>query len=58
MERNDYLKKVDAKEELIIEALGYEEAFNNLSKALSYNDKEEMYDYIIRMWDLDYNEDE
>ena len=57
MERNDYLKKVDAKEELIIEALGYEEAFNNLSKALSYDIKEEMYDYIIRMWDLDYNED-
>jgi hypothetical protein len=46
-------------EDKLIEALGYEEAFKALSAALSYDSKEDNYDYILRTYDLnDEAEDE
>jgi len=55
----DRVKRVDAMEDKLIEALGYEEAFKALSAALSYDSKEDNYDYILRTYDLnDEAEDE
>ena len=49
----DRMETVDKMEESIIEALGYEQAFEALSKALSYDTKEDMYKYIMRMHEIE-----
>ena len=48
---------MDKLEEKIIDALGHEQALQEISKALDYATKEDIYDYIIRMWDIDYIEE-
>ena len=51
--RADYaMDIVDDMEDCIIMSMGYEEAFKALSKALSHDTKLEMYEYIIRCYDL------
>ena len=52
------MQNVDKMEETIVNALGYEESFEALSRALNYDTKQEMYEYIIRMYDLNQDEDE
>ena len=52
MDRTNQIKRVDDMEQNIVDALGYEQAFTELSKALDYATKQEMYEYIIRMWDI------
>lgn len=49
----DRMQDVDAKEQAILDALGAEGAFDALSKALSYDTKEEMYDYIMRCYEIE-----
>ena len=47
------IEKVDTMEELIIENLGAEGALFAIIKALSYDTKEDIYDYIMRCHDLE-----
>ncbi len=44
--------RINSMETDIVSALGYEGAFNALSKALGYDKLEEMYDYIIRVYGI------
>ena len=46
-------EKVDAMEELIIENLGTEGALSAIIKALDYDTKADIYDYIIRCHDIE-----
>ena len=46
-------KKVNEMEEMIVECLGVPCAFDAVLKALSYQQKEEIYSYIIRCYDLE-----
>ena len=46
-------EKVDTMEELIIENLGAEGALFAIIKALDYDTKEDIYDYIMRCHDLE-----
>lgn len=46
-------EKVDTMEELIIENLGVEDALFSIIKALDYDTKADIYDYIIRCHDID-----
>ena len=57
MDRTNQIERVDKLEEKIIDALGHEQALQEISKALDYATKEDIYDYIIRMWDIDYIEE-
>lgn len=50
--RDERQIKVDNQEALIIKALGYQEAFQELSRALNYSQKEELYSYILKMNDI------
>ena len=43
---------VDRWESLIVETLGYEEAFKELVKTMSSQQKEDHYSYIMRMNDI------
>lgn len=45
-------EKVDAMEELIIENLGAEGALFAIIKALDYDIKEDIYNYIIRCYEI------
>ena len=55
----DFMAKVDKMEEFILERVGTEEFFEALTRALSYDVKNEMYEYIMREYDLkeEYNND-
>lgn len=44
---------VQEKKDLVAESLGYEQAFNELAKAMGDWELEPNLDYIIRMHDLD-----
>lgn len=46
-------KQIDAMEECIINALGESGALEAITAALDYDVKEEIYDYIIRNYDLE-----
>ena len=46
-------EKVDNMENLIIENLGVEDALYSIIKALDYDTKEDIYDYIIRCYDIE-----
>lgn len=46
-------EKVDTMENLIIENLGAEGALDAIIRALDYDTKEDIYDYIIRCHDID-----
>ena len=54
----DTFTRINRKEEAIIEELGFKEAFNAVSKALSYDTKEDIYDYIIRCYEVEIEEEE
>lgn len=45
--------KIDILEQELIETFGYESLFEQVSKYLSYDEKEEMYNYIVRVNDLE-----
>lgn len=49
----DTFARINRKEELIIEALGFEGAFDAVVKALSYDTKEDVYDYILRCYEIE-----
>ena len=49
MERDARQIKVDNQENKIVSLLGYEEAFKELTRAMTYTHKEEYFDYILRM---------
>ena len=49
----DRMKKVDAIEERMIDYLGTEEMLLSIIKALDYDTKEDIYDYICRCYDID-----
>lgn len=55
----DFMAKVDKMEKFILERVGTEEFFEALTRALSYDVKNEMYEYIMREYDLkeEYNND-
>ena len=57
-EGKDRIERVDAMEEAILENLGTEGAFMDLSKALSYDTKEDHYEYIIRNYEVEFDKDE
>lgn len=44
--------RINSMEADIVSTLGHEGAFNALSKALGYDKLEEMYDYIIQVYDI------
>lgn len=46
-------EKVDTMEELIIENLGAEDALFSIIKALDYDTKADIYDYIIRCHNIE-----
>lgn len=46
-------EKVDAMENLIIENLGAECALDAIIRALDYDIKEDIYDYIIRCYEIE-----
>lgn len=54
----DRMDKVNMMEEAIVEQLGYEGAFNALSKALSYDKKEDVYEYITRCYEIKIEEED
>ncbi len=47
------MEEIDRLEDLILNSLGAEEAYNALCRALDYDTKREMFDYIIRMYDVE-----
>ena len=49
----DRIQKVDAIEERMIDYLGTEEMLLSMIKALDYDTKEDIYDYICRCHDID-----
>lgn len=49
----DRIKKVDNSEEVLKEYLGAEGLLEAITRALSYDTKEDIYDYISRMYDID-----
>lgn len=51
-------EKVNAMEDLIIESLGEAGALDAICQALDYDTKEDIYDYIIRMYDIEEEEEE
>ncbi len=52
----EYQAKIDGMEKRIFDALGPEKAYEEINKALGYDTRKDIYEYIIRMWDLDYFE--
>lgn len=53
-ESNHEFASIDAMEEGIKEALGTEEMLKAVLKALDYDTKANIYEYIERMYDLDF----
>jgi len=56
--KEDTYDDMYSKEDIIIDALGYEGAFNAVSKALDTDTKNDIYDYIIRVYELDTDNEE
>lgn len=56
--KEDTRDKVLAMEEAIVDTLGYEEAFNALTKALGTDALYDNYEYIIRVYEIPYGEDD
>ena len=54
----DRMKKVDNIEEVLKEYLGAEGLLEAIIKALSYDTKEDIYNYISRMYDIDIDTEE
>ena len=54
----DTFARINRKEEAIIEALGFEGALEAISKALSYDTKDDIYEYIIRCYEVEFEEEE
>lgn len=54
----DRMAKVDMMEERLLEAMGAEGFLEALCRALSYDVKEEMYEYIARNYEVDVEEEE
>ncbi len=52
-----YRAAVDAAEDFIIDRMGAADALEAITKALSYDTKEEIYEYIIRVYELEDPED-
>lgn len=55
------MDEVNDMEDLIIESMGYEGYYEAVSRALNYDTKADIYDYIIRVYELnveEYEEDE
>ena len=55
--KEDMLNDVQEMEDLIIDTLGTEEALNAITKALDVDTKNDIYEYIIRVYDLHNDED-
>lgn len=53
----DRMAKVDMWEEKLIEGMGVESFLDALVRALSYDTKEEMYEYIGRQYDVELDEE-
>lgn len=53
----DRIKKVDNIEEVLKEYLGAEGLLEAITKALNYDTKEDIYDYIARIHDIDIEEE-
>lgn len=51
------MQTVDRMEEAIIEALGVEGALDAITRALSYDTKEDIYSYIMRCHDIEEPQD-
>ncbi len=49
----DTLQRIQAQERAIIERLGAEQALEEISKALTPDQKADIYNYICRMWDIE-----
>lgn len=56
--KEDMMNDVNIMEDKIIEALGYEEAFLSVSKALDVDTKNDIYKYIMRNWDIPMDDEE
>ena len=56
--KSNTMSDVDDMEQLIIDALGTDGYYEAVSRALDYDTKADIYDYIIRVYDLDYEEKE
>ena len=54
----DRYERVNMIEEKIIEQLGCEEALAAICKALSTDDKEDIYEYICRCYDVKIEDDD
>ncbi len=50
---DENMKQIDQQEELIIDNLGTAGALEAITRAMSYDDKKEIYDYIIRVYDIE-----
>ncbi len=56
--KEDMLNDVQEMEDLIIDTLGVEEALNTITKALDVDTKNDIYKYIIRVYDLSTNNED
>ena len=54
----DSLQKSKAMEEKVLNALGVEKAFDELCRALTTDQRIELFSYIGRTWDIDFDLDE
>ena len=52
------MDEVDAMEELIVESMGYEGYYESVSRALNIDTKSDIYEYIIRVYELNAEEDD
>ncbi len=55
--KDERMQRVDDMEETIINNLGERGALDAITQALSYDQKEEIYSYIVRVYDLDAGEE-
>lgn len=53
----DRMERVDLMEETLLEQLGAETFLNELCRGLSYDEKEDLFEYIARNWNVDINFD-
>lgn len=50
--------EIDKIEEKLIQVLGYEKFAEALTRSMSYDEKEDYYNYLFRVYDLDDEEEE
>ncbi len=58
VEPDERMKRVDSMEAEIIDGLGEAGALEAITRALDYDTKEDIYSYIIRVYDLESNPEE